>query len=155
MQRNMGKGVISFAYAVIWINLFLCSHGKCYSSITNIFKECFYGRAFIQSFMFNKFTMRECFLVNASNPSTLKLSVSRSSRWHEIIAGTPRNLNKNETFRQLGAHINTHGPFWFVNHLCDFLSGIIFIVVAILTRRAERKYEKRIHNVINLWCGDN
>lgn len=59
MQRNMGKGVISFAYAVIWINLFLCSHGKCYSSITNIFKEFFYVRPFIQRFMFNKFTMRE------------------------------------------------------------------------------------------------
>jgi hypothetical protein len=26
----MGKGEISFSYAIVWINLFLCSYGKCY-----------------------------------------------------------------------------------------------------------------------------
>lgn len=55
----MGRSVISFAYAVIWINLFLCSYGKCYSSITNIAEVIFMIRRLYVRFMFNKFTMRE------------------------------------------------------------------------------------------------
>lgn len=55
----MGKSVISFAYAVIWINLFLCSYGKCYSSITNITEDFLRSQTLKHSFMFNKFTMRE------------------------------------------------------------------------------------------------
>lgn len=53
MQRwTMGRSVISFAYAVVWINLFLCSYGKCNASITNIFED-FYDQTFS---MLNKFS---------------------------------------------------------------------------------------------------